>query len=88
VAEGYPYLVVSRDQKKQADKSLEVVVVSADKDNLVTACKELSQDKKEVRLYCDSEGKEKKEQGILTRFDERFEVALTKLKEGLKKRAR
>ena len=78
VAEGYHYLVVSRDKKRQEDKTLDEIVVKEDKDNRVTACRELSQDKKEVRLYCHSEAKEKKEQGILTRFAERFEGARTK----------
>jgi len=86
VAQGYHYLVVSRDKKCQTNKALDEIVVKADKNNRVTACRELSQDKKEVRLYCHSEAKEKKEQGILTRFSERFEDALTKLKEGLKKK--
>ena len=86
LANGYHYLVVSRDQKKQLDQTLEEVVVSEDKDNRVTATRELSQDKQEVRLYCHSQAKEKKEQGILTRFAERMETALTQLKDGLSKK--
>jgi len=39
-----------------------------------------------VRLYCHSQTKEKKEQGILTRFAERMETALIKLKDGLSKK--
>ncbi len=86
MAEGYHYLVVSRDQKSLEDNTQDEIVVKEDKDNRVTACRELSQDKKEVRLYCHSQAKEKKEQGILTRFAERFETALTTLKEGLSKK--
>jgi len=86
LSKGYHYLVVSRDQKKQIDQTLEAVVVREDNDNRVTATRELSQDKQEVRLYCHSQAKEKKEQGILTRFTERMETALTQLKAGLSKK--
>jgi len=86
LAEGYHYLVVSRDKKCREDKARDEIVVKADKENRVTACRELSQDKKEVRLYCHSQAKGKKEQGIITRFAERMETALTKLKDGLGKK--
>lgn len=86
VANGYHYLVVSRDKTCQTENATEEVIVKAEKNNRVTVCRELSEDKKEVRLYCHSETKEKKEQGILTRFAERFEGALTKLNDGLKKK--
>jgi len=86
VAEGYHYLVVSRDKVRQKDTTLKPVIIKADDDNGVTACRELSEDKKEVRLYCHSDAKEKKEHGILTRFSERFETALAKLKDGLGKK--
>jgi len=56
-----------------------------EKDNRVTALRELNPDKKEIRLYCHSEMKEKK-QGILNRLNERFETALRKLQEGLGKK--
>ena len=57
-----------------------------EKDNRTTARRELNPDKNEVRLYCHSEMKEKKEQGILNRFNERFETALKKLHEGFGKK--
>jgi hypothetical protein len=42
-------------------------------------------DNKEVRLYCHSEQREQKEQGINQRFCERFEVGLQKIADGLSK---
>jgi len=86
VTNGYHYLVVSRDKTRQTENAGEEVIIKVDKDNRVTACRELSEDKKEVRLYCHSQAKEKKEEGILTRFAERFESALTKLSDGLTKK--
>ena len=47
--------------------------------------KEVSDDGKEVRLYCCSQQRAEKEKGILDRFSRRFEQGLTRLSEGLKR---
>jgi len=86
VSQGYSYLVVSRDKKLPDDSTVDSVVVKEDKDSRVTILRELSENGEEIRLYCHSQAKEKKEAGILNRFTERFESELTKLNEGLKKK--
>ena len=45
--------------------------------------KEVSDDGREVRLYCCSQQRAHKEQGIVERFSRRFEQGLTRLCEGL-----
>ena len=59
-----------------------IATASGDK---IQAQRVLSEDGREVRLYCYSEGRARKEQGIAQRFATRFEAALTKLTEGLTK---
>jgi transposase len=81
---GYRYLVVSRELGRQFDATQALSVETAGGQS-VQAHKVLSEDGREVRLYCYSEERAQKEEGINERFAERFEKALTKLAEGLSK---
>jgi hypothetical protein len=47
--------------------------------------RQLSEDGKQVHLYCHSSGRQKKEEAINERFASRFEQALQKLADGLSK---
>jgi len=78
----YRYLVVSRERTRQFDPEKEITIRNASKER-VHLQKVLSEDRKEVRLYCYSEHRAKKEEGIAKRFAERFEKELTKISEGL-----
>ena len=81
---GYRYLVVSRERNRQFDESQSVETVTAQEDTIQLQ-RVLSEDGQEVRLYCYSEGREKKEAAITGRFAERFEVGLTKIRVSLTK---
>lgn len=84
---GYRYLVVSRERHKEhPNDSDDAVLVRNDADNQVTVLKEVCTQSGETRLYCHSERKAKKEQGIRNRFHQRMEQALTSLHEGLGKK--
>ncbi len=80
--EGYRYLVVSRQGRRQFDPEAAVTVETASKKTLQLH-KQVSEDGKEVRLYCRSQERAEKERGILERFSRRFEQGLTRLSEGL-----
>ena len=82
--EGYRYLVASRQGARQFDPEAAVTVETASKTPLQLH-KEVSDDGKEVRLYCCSEQRAEKEKGILERFSRRFEQGLTRLSEGLRR---
>lgn len=79
---GYRYLVVSRENQRQFDFEHASCVETASRERICTR-KVISEDKKEVRLYCYSEERAKKEEGIIQRFSQRFETGLKKLSEGL-----
>ena len=79
---GYRYLVVSRERHRQFDAEAAVAIQTQSKQT-VHLHKAVSTDPDEVRLYCYSEERAEKERGIVERFATRFEVALTKLYEGL-----
>ena len=81
---GYRYLVVSRERDRQFDPSLSVQTLTASNET-IRLQRTLSEDGQEVRLYCHSEGREKKEAAITERFVTRFETGLAKLAEGLSK---
>lgn len=81
---GYRYLVVSRERNRQFDETHSVETVTAQEDTIKLQ-RVLSDDGQEVRLYCYSEGREKKETAITGRFSERFEAGLTKIRESLTK---
>lgn len=83
-AQGYRYLVVSRERTRQFDP-LHAVEISAADGQRIRLHKVLSADAQEVRLYCHSPGREQKELAIITRLTQRFEQGLAKLCEGLAK---
>ena len=82
--EGYRYLVASRQGARHFDPEAAVTVETASKTPLQLH-KEVSDDGKEVRLYCCSQQRAEKEKGILERFSRRFEQGLSRLSEGLKR---
>lgn len=81
------YIVVSRDQNKQKpDLETGGILVKDEPGNRVIVEKVANEDAQEVRVFCHSEGKEKKEQSIRDKFSDRFEQALHHLNEGLNKK--
>lgn len=84
VAQGYRYLVVKRGGERQFDETQAVAIETAGGETLRLQ-KELSQDGKEVRLYCHSAGREAKETAMVTRFTKAFEAGLQKMADGLSK---
>jgi transposase len=84
MAHGYRYLVVRRGGTRQFDDAHAVSIETAGGETLRLQ-KEVSEDGKELRLYCHSEGREAKETAMVTRFGERFEAGLQKIAEGLPK---
>ena len=83
-AQGYRYLVVSRERARQFDP-LQAVELSAAGGQRIRLHKVLSTDAQEVRLYCHSPGREQKELAIVARLTQRFEQGLAKLCQGLAK---
>ena len=81
-AQGYRYLVVSRERKRAFDLASAMTVTTATQQS-VHLHKVLSEDGRETRLYCYSEAREEKEKAIAERLAKRFENALTTLSEGL-----
>ena len=81
-AQGYRYLVVSRERKRTFDLASAMTVTTATQQT-VHLHKVVSEDGQEARLYCYSEAREQKEKAIAERFAKRFENALTTLSEGL-----
>ena len=79
---GYRYLVVSRERHRQFDAEA-AVSLQTRSNQTVHLHKVVSTDPDEVRLYCYSEERAKKERAIVERFAARFEAALTRLHEGL-----
>ena len=84
IRKGYRYLVVSRAPHRQFDAEQATALESAGGET-IRVQKVLSEDGQEVRLYCHSPGREKKEVAIVKRFVGRFETALAKLAQGLAK---
>jgi transposase len=81
---GYRYLVVSRERARRFDPQNARTLENASGERLQLE-KRLSEDGQEVRLYCHSERRAKKEEGINERFAQRFENALEKIAQGLDK---
>jgi len=79
---GYRYLVVSRERTRHFDPERAICIQNASGDALQLE-KVLSEDGAEVRLYCYSERRARKEEAINERFAQRFEQALDKIAEGL-----
>ena len=80
--QGYRYLVVSRQRTRLFDPELATAIETRSHQR-VHLHRVVDEDQDEVRLYCYSEARAKKEEGISRRFAERFEGALRKLHEGL-----
>jgi len=83
IAHGYRYLVVRRGGVRQFDEALAVSIETAGGETLRLQ-KEISEDGKELRLYCHSAGREAKETAMVARFAERFEAGLQKIADGLR----
>ena len=81
---GYRYLVVRRGGARQFDGTQALAIETAGGET-VRVHKELSEDGKEVRLYCHSTGREAKETAMVTRFTQGFEAGLQKIVDGLQK---
>ena len=79
---GYRYLVVSRGRVRHFDSQQAMMIRTAGNDT-IRLHKQLSEGGQEVRLYCLSEQRAQKEEGMTRRFSERFEAALNKMSDGL-----
>ncbi|WP_428353388.1 IS1634 family transposase [Methyloprofundus sp.] len=87
IEQDYHYLVVSREQHVKNPRDQESPVTVRDTpDSNVVVYREVDPETRETRLYCHSEQKAKKEQGIRNRFHVRLEEALEKLHTGLSKK--
>ena len=84
VAQGYRYLVVSRERSRQFDPDQAVEIKTAAQQT-VSLQRVLSADAKEVRLYCHSAQRQTKETALSDRFVKRFEDGLAALVGGLGK---
>ena len=85
VAQGYRYLVVSRQRQRQFDDE-QAVTVKQGPGQTVRVQRVVNEDTGEVELYCHSQARELKEQAMQDKFSERFESALQSLSEGLTKK--
>jgi hypothetical protein len=81
-ARGYRYLVVSRERHRQFDPSQATDLQTAGGE-CVSVQRVVDGEGQEVRLYCYSERRARKEEGIAERFAQRFEAALQALADGL-----
>jgi transposase len=82
----YPYIVVSRKKKKEIPSDVTMIAVKEDdKTNTVFVQAGLAknQETDELELYCHSIDKEKKEESIKTKFQQRFEAELLKARNAL-----
>jgi len=82
--QGYRYLVVSRERTRHFDPERAICIQNAAGESLHLE-KVLSEEGEEVRLYCHSERRAKKEEAINERFARRFEQALDQIAVGLSK---
>jgi len=80
--QGYRYLVVSRERQRQFDPS-EASDLQTASGERVSVQRVEDAEGQEVRLYCYSELRARKEAGISERFAKRFEAALQALADGL-----
>jgi hypothetical protein len=81
------YLVVSRERYVQDPRDQDnTVLVRETGQNKVAVYRAIDAETKEIRLYCHSDQKAKKEQAIRNRFHVRLEEALDKLNTGLDKK--
>jgi transposase len=83
-AQGYRYLVVSRERHRQFDPA-QAVEIRAAAGGRIRLQKVLLPELQEARLYCHSEQREQKEAAIVARLTRRFEQGLEKLRQALGK---
>jgi transposase len=84
--EEYRYIVVSRKKKTAIPPDVSMVAVKQDDRDqtvLVEAGLSKNKDADELKLYCHSVEKEKKEEGIKNKFQKRFEFELVKARNAL-----
>ena len=81
---GYRYLAVSRERTRRFDPDLALAIETRSRQT-VHVHKAVDAEGGEARLYCYSEARAKKEQGIANRFAARFEGEMSKLNDGLKR---
>jgi len=79
---GYRYRVVSRERTRQFNPEQAIDIETAAGDT-VRGQKVLSEDGQEVRLYCYSQARSRKEEAMAKRFSELFEAALDAIADGL-----
>lgn len=79
---GYRYLVVSRERVRRFDPDL-AEAIETRSGQTVHLHSVIDEETGERRLYCHSEERAHKEEGIARRFAERFEGSLARLHEGL-----
>jgi transposase len=82
----YPYIVVSRKKKKEIPSDVTMIAVKEDdKTNTVFVQAGLAKNQEtgELELYCYSIDKEKKEESIKNKFQQRFEDELHKARNAL-----
>lgn len=79
---GYRYIVVSRERRRGADFSEATTLTTADHQSVELTRVEAA-DGQEVRIYCRSERRKKKEQAMVERLMTRFEDSLEQLNAGL-----
>jgi transposase len=84
IEHNYRYLVVSRERNRQFEEH-EAVSVSSASAQTIRIQRVVSEDGKEVRLYCHSEERQEKESAMTARFIQRFEEGLSKIAAGLEK---
>jgi transposase len=82
----YAYLVVSRKRNKDIPANANLVTAKKDDTTVVKAALANNEDTDEIELYCHSKGEEKKENGIKTLFQNRFEDELIKARSALSKK--
>jgi len=82
----YSYLVVSRKKRKDIPVNINLVTIKKDDNTFVQAALVKNEDSDEIELYCHSKGKEKKEKGIKSLFQQRFEEELRKAQSALFKK--
>ena len=81
---GYRYLAVSRERTRRFDPDLALAIETRSRQT-VHVHKAVDAEGGEARLYCYSEARAKKEQGIANRFAARLEGEMSKLNDGLKR---
>jgi transposase len=82
VAQGYRYLVVSRERRRPFDAQSAATIATAS-DAPIHILPVASDNGEELYLYCYSEARARKERAIDRRFAARFEAALQRIHEGL-----